>query len=212
MVYTNWRSQYQRLIKGLMGGALSWLAVLIGPLMFLLAGFMAVYFGKSSLKTEDDVIATSAVAGLTSAIFFSLFFHLYNIVVILLIIFPVAVLLSLVGGVFYAKSNLGIPINLQNKLQEYLRQKISILPANAQNKLQEYLRQKKPILHKKCPLCGKEIKPDWRACPYCKTNLESIICSRCGYSNPDYAAYCQNCGSSLKDKTVIYDDEGTHIY
>ena len=57
----------------------------------------------------------------------------------------------------------------------------------------------------KCRGCGKDIKPDWVACPYCGAKLKSqpdaapgnrFICPGCGEKSSAQDSYfCQNCGA-----------------
>lgn len=48
-----------------------------------------------------------------------------------------------------------------------------------------------------CPSCGREVDPDWTACPYCKSRLQNV-CPACGKSIESDWTACPHCGHDLK--------------
>lgn len=95
---------------------------------------------------------------------------------------------------------------------EYLREAQSQYPEKIKKRILEALKKIGATQHKKslqhCPSCGREIKPDWKACPYCKTRLKKVcpscnkpiesdwaVCPHCGH---DLRTTCPSCGSEVR--------------
>lgn len=50
-----------------------------------------------------------------------------------------------------------------------------------------------------CPECGRPIKPDFKVCPYCKTDLASE-CPNCHKQMEHGWVVCPYCGGKIKDE------------
>ena len=53
-----------------------------------------------------------------------------------------------------------------------------------------------PMVSAKCPSCGKEIEPNWLACPHCQVDIEAK-CARCGEPIQPEFVECPVCGLSF---------------
>ena len=144
-------------------------------------GVLAVHFGRNNIRNIKDAVVSSLIAAIfswfLSGIISSFLFSRYFFLFFLGIDLVIPIVMSSLGGITYAKYRL----------------KISATG------------QKKPnLLRVSCPGCNRKIEPDWKVCPYCKTDLEPNICPYCGYGNYRVAARCQNCGVPFKDETRVY--------
>jgi hypothetical protein len=207
----------KRVEAGLKGGFISWIIVLVvGVFAFFIAGFCAVLLGRTSIKNQNDVVIASLVAGLISMVAYIVVLP-WGILLFLLPFFAGA--LSLLGGIICAKYMLKIPIDIHKIEMPRIESKPKSIvqkPSKPKSIVQKPSKPKsvakKSISSKKfCPGCGREVGADWKVCPYCRSELESIFCPSCGHANPLSSTRCQRCGSSLDDGTMTYDD-GTRVY
>lgn len=190
----------EKVKAGLKAGVISWITLIVGPIAFLIAGVIAVDFARTSIRNQEDVVVLSLMAGMTCMVVYSLILISIGEISAAVLFIPLtAGILSIIGGVVYAKYRYGIPIH------------IKMLRPSIQNALEIPSRAKKSISPKFCPGCGRNVEPDWKICLYCKTDLERAVCLHCGSANPFPSVRCQTCGFPSEDRTVIYDD-GTKVY
>ena len=49
-----------------------------------------------------------------------------------------------------------------------------------------------------CQSCGKNMKNDWKICPYCKVLLKTFKCYFCGHEIRYSWNYCPHCKAEVK--------------
>jgi len=197
----------ERVKAGLKAGVISWIALIMWPLAFLMAGVMAVEFGKAFIRNQEDVALSSLTAGMSCVVLYSFIRFMGGEIFIAVVVFPfIAGIFSLIGGAIYAEYRLGISIDVQ---------KLARIPEGLQNRLNPPAYAKRPVSKKFpkkfCPGCGRKIEIDWKVCPYCREELGFNVCPHCGYMNPSAVNRCQRCGVPFRNGTVTYDD-GTQVY
>ncbi len=84
---------------------------------------------------------------------------------------------------------------------EYLQEAQSQYPEKIKKRILEALKTLGAKQHKMslqhCPSCGREIKPDWKACAYCKTRLKKV-CPSCNEPIEGDWAVCPHCRHDLR--------------
>jgi hypothetical protein len=190
----------ERVKAGLKAGVVSWITLLLGPTAFLIAGILAVDIGRIHIHDQDDVFVSSLVAGIICTSLYSLILFSIGSSIAAAIFFPVAGILSLIGGFIYARYRLGISIDVQKILRTLKDVQQGKVPLHVERHSAKFR-----------PGCNKKIEGDWKVCPYCRRELEQVFCPHCGCANTIGTRYCQRCRSPLGDGTVIYDD-GTRVY
>lgn len=49
-----------------------------------------------------------------------------------------------------------------------------------------------------CHSCGKNLKDDWKTCPYCKEPVKTTKCNYCGNEVRFHWNYCPYCKNEIK--------------
>ena len=140
------------------------LSFIVGGLFLFAPGILAVHSSKAVIKNRNDVIVSTVVSGLVFFLCTILLLVLplisqnmwskgeYILIISgsLIIVLPITLGISVVGGLLYAKLKLGVPL-IGKK----------VVPSGIQP----------PPYQTHCPRCRNRIDITWISCPYCGYDL-----------------------------------------
>lgn len=197
-----------RIEAGVKAGLLSLITLFSPSLIWiplLAAGFLAVLLGRRAIRSRNDVILSTIMAGIVSAFIYT--FIMEGSGTMFIVVCCLVCTLFLIEGVICAKYVLRIPIDI-HRVVGVLRQVKGLRIPVRMPRLGKPVKINVPFSRKFCYNCGQKIEDIWKVCPHCKTSLEVVLCPRCGSSTLSALPQCQYCGCLLGGVA----HEGTRVY